>query len=460
MLQKFNVCFAHFAYGGNGGISSETPDIREWQVPLVCDLARDQRFGEIRIFNISDTPITMSRNQAVLRARQMGADILVMVDSDMKPDMYVGQDGARPFFQSSFDFLASHYAKGPVVIGAPYCGPPPAECVYVFRWQNMQSEHASPDYQLEMYDRHTGASLTGIQECAALPTGLIMFDMRCFDIIEPTDERSNSFAYYEWTDKYQAQKASTEDVTMTRDLSLVGMQRLGYNPVFCNWDAWAGHWKPKCVGKPVIIGASQVSTKLRNAVEAGVVHKVVDLPTPGWLPKSFNDMGMDLPQTDAQALSALIESFRAKHNRKPTVLEVGSWAGRSAIIMSESGAAHVTCVDTWGGNANDAGCKSYDGSAGTPFEVFQRNTAGRNISAIKAKSPDAAQKFRDQQFDIVYIDAEHDYESVKADIQAWKPKAKFVLAGHDYHVFDGVRKAVADCGLVPKVDGNVWHCQL
>ena len=460
MNQKFSVGFCTFSYGGNGGISSEVPDIREWMVPLVADLSKDSRIDQIRVWNLADTPITMTRNRAVLMAREYGVDVLVMIDSDMKPDLNAGQPGAKPFFHSSFDFLLSHYAKGPVVIGAPYCGPPPQECVYVFRWQNMQSEHANPDYQLEMYDRHTGYGMNGIQECAALPTGLIMYDMRAFNVTEPRDENDKPWFYYEWTDKYAANKASTEDVTMTRDLSLVGTQKLGYNPVFCNWDAWAGHWKPKCVGKPAIIGAAQVSTKLRNAVEAGVVNRVVDLPTPGWLPQSFNSMGMDLPQTDAQALSALIESFRAKHNRKPTVLEVGSWAGRSAILMSESGAAHVTCVDTWGGNANDDGCKAYDGTAGTPFEVFQRNTAGRNISAIKAKSPDAAQKFRDQQFDIVYIDAEHDYESVKADIQAWKPKAKFILAGHDYHSFDGVRKAVADCGLVPQVNGNVWHCQL
>jgi hypothetical protein len=276
MQQKFNVAFAHFAYGGNGGISSETPDIREWQVPLVASLARDSRVGEIRIFNISDTPITMSRNRAIMQARGMGVDVLVMVDSDMKPDC---EPDGKPFFQTSFDFLVDHYAKGPCVIGAPYCGPPPVECVYVFRWQNHQSGHASPDFQLEMYDRSTAMKMAGIQECAALPTGLIMFDMRAFDLIEPESEASKPFAYYEWKDKYAAEKASTEDVTMTRDLSLVGTQKLGYNPVYCNWDAWAGHWKPKCVGKPRVIDAQGVSAKLKQCWEAnydpGV--KIVDL---------------------------------------------------------------------------------------------------------------------------------------------------------------------------------------
>jgi hypothetical protein len=279
MIQKFKVGFVTFSYGGNGGISSEVPDIREWMVPLVHGLSKDERVESIRCWNLADTPITMTRNRAVLMAREYGIDCLVMVDSDMKPDINVGLEGAKPFFPSSFDFFVHHYPKGPCVIGAPYCGPPPSECVYVFRWQNQQSEHASPDFQLEMYDRSTAVKMMGIQECAALPTGLIMYDMRSFELTEPKTAEEKPWFYYEWKDKYAADKASTEDVTQTRDLSLVGTQKLGYNPVYCNWDAWAGHWKPKCVGKPVVLEAKGISEKLRSYWEAGVDHdvKIVEL---------------------------------------------------------------------------------------------------------------------------------------------------------------------------------------
>lgn len=280
MDQKFNVGFAHFAYGGNGGISSEHPDIREWQVPLVSEISRDTRIGNIRIWNVSDTPITMSRNRAVAMAQEYGVDVLVMIDSDMRPDMYVGHEAdAKPFFQSSFDFLVNHYAKGPVCIGAPYCGPPPHECVYVFKWENMRSTHANPDFQLKMYERNEAAKMSGIHECAALPTGLIMYDMRCFDLTAPKTEADKPHFYYEWKDKDAAEKASTEDVTQTRDLSLVGTQKLGYNPVHCNWSAWAGHWKPVCVGKPQFVEAKDIAAKLKQSWEAdydkGV--KLVDL---------------------------------------------------------------------------------------------------------------------------------------------------------------------------------------
>lgn len=273
--RKLNVGLVTFSYGGNGGIASEHPDIREFMVPLVAEASRDPRIENIRIWNLSDTPITMTRNRAVLMAREYGVDVLVMIDSDMKPDM----DGTKKFFPSSFDFLYDHYEKGPCVIGAPYCGPPPMECVYVFEWRDMQTGHPNPDFQLKMYERSQAVKMSGIQNCAALPTGLIMYDMRAFELTEPKDENDKPWFYYEFPDKYQAEKASTEDVTQTRDLSLVGTQKLGYNPVYCNWDAWAGHWKPKCVGKPQFIEAKNISRKLKDCWEANYDHsvKLVDL---------------------------------------------------------------------------------------------------------------------------------------------------------------------------------------
>jgi hypothetical protein len=455
MQQKFSVGIVTFSYGGNGGISSEVPDIREWMTPLVTNISKDPRIEQIRIWNLADTPITMTRNRAVVQAREHGVDVLVMVDSDMKPDLYAGQADAKPFFDTSFDFLVSHYHKGPCVIGAPYCGPPPNECVYVFKWENHRSNASYADFQLKMYERREAAQLAGIQECAALPTGLIMYDIRAFDVTEPKTAEDKPWFYYEWTDKYAADKASTEDVTMTRDLSLAGVEKLGYNPVYVNWDAWAGHWKPLCVGKPILIDAKGVSKKLLDAAKDGADSnvKLVDLSAGKEGP--FFAMGMGMGAEDQAAISNMVHSFSRAHGHGPSVCEVGSWAGRSAILMARAGAT-VTCVDTWEGSKNDNGTASYDRTHGTPLEVFLKNTEGLAITPVCARSPEAASRFQDGEFDIVYIDAEHDYASVKADIEAWRPKARHWLAGHDYHSFPEVARAVKDCGLVPQVQGNVW----
>jgi len=481
MIRKFKVGICTFSYGGNGGISSEVPNIREWVVPLVAEVARDDRIADVRMWNLADTPITMTRNRAVLQAREHGIDVLVMVDSDMHPDLYMGQDpNAKPFFQSSFDFIDKHYHKGPVVIGVPYCGPPPNECVYVFRWTSHQTGHPNPDFQLEMYDRHTAVKMAGIQECAALPTGLIMYDMRCFDLTEPKKDGDHPWFYYEWNDKYAAQKASTEDVTNTRDISLVGTQKLGYNPVLCNWDAWAGHWKPKCVGKPSFVEPSGVCAKLKESWEAGYDGRtklinlsqqldippkpVVAPPLEGlWEPDphpGFNGMGMQLPKKDADTLRKIVRSVATQSRERTRYYEVGSWAGRSAIVINgvlqSLGMGTLVCVDHWKGNKNDDGCKA-DGQ--DPYQVFMSNTAGLGILASKSTSVEAAREVASSRANspaMVYIDAEHDYESVLADIKAWMETDPLVIAGHDFEM-PGVRRAVSEIfGSDFQRDGNVW----
>lgn len=260
---KLNVFFSFYPYGGNGSTSSEHPSIREWFARTMMAAKADTRIDRITSKDFSDTPITMTRNDAVCTALETGADVLVMMDSDQHPDYLLGEPGTLPFFESSFDFLYDHYAKGPVVIGAPYCGPPPNENVYIFRWATMESFHPGVDLRLEQYGREEAAMMAGIQEVAALPTGVIMYDLRAFEHIEPP------YFYYEWTDKYERAKSSTEDVTNTRDISMAIQAQLGYASVFCNWDAWAGHYKPKRVGKPTVITLDQISEKYRHAVLNG-----------------------------------------------------------------------------------------------------------------------------------------------------------------------------------------------
>lgn len=258
-----SVFFAFFPYGGNGATSAEHPCLRAWFANTLLKCKRDPRIGNVFMEDLSDTPITMTRNRAVAQAKKVGADFLVMCDSDQYPDyeLGLGDPHARPFWDTSFDFAYERKRRGlATVVGAPYCGPPPRENVYVFRWAAWQSEHPNVDFRLESYAREEAAGLAGIHPAAALPTGLILFDLAVFDLVKPP------YFYYEYTDETESEKASTEDVTATRDLSLAGQELWGYSPIFCNWDAWAGHHKPKCVGKPRLVSADNVNEKYRDAV--------------------------------------------------------------------------------------------------------------------------------------------------------------------------------------------------
>jgi hypothetical protein len=65
---------------------------------------------------------------------------------------------------------------------------------------------------------------------------------------------------------------------------------------------------------------------------------------------------------------------------------------------------------------------------------------------VKMPSLMAADLANDEFFDFVFIDACHDYGSVKDDIMAWLPKIKRggYICGHDYNnsLYSGVKRAV------------------
>lgn len=77
----------------------------------------------------------------------------------------------------------------------------------------------------------------------------------------------------------------------------------------------------------------------------------------------------------------------------------------------------------------------------------------KKMQIIKLPSVEAATLFWKEYFDMVYIDADHEYQSVIDDIKAWLPLIKKggIIAGHDYVYRDGKgRRAI--CEVKPAVD--------
>ena len=70
---------------------------------------------------------------------------------------------------------------------------------------------------------------------------------------------------------------------------------------------------------------------------------------------------------------------------------------------------------------------------------------GDKLVVYLTTSKKAAKKVKDNSFDFVYLDDDHEYEHVKASINYWFPKVKpgGFLAGHDYDRKD-VQKAVIE----------------
>ena len=126
------------------------------------------------------------------------------------------------------------------------------------------------------------------------------------------------------------------------------------------------------------------------------------------------------------------------------MVEIGSFAG----VSSELFAIHckeLYCVDLWDPYWEITDKQRIE-FAEFSFDKMIQNY--KNVYKVKKSSVEASKDFEDGSLDLVYIDAAHDYNSVKQDILTWLPKIKKggFIAGHDYR-YDpniGVYEAVND----------------
>lgn len=145
-----------------------------------------------------------------------------------------------------------------------------------------------------------------------------------------------------------------------------------------------------------------------------------------------------------------------------TIVEIGSWLGRSARALADNMpvAGLLYCVDKWDGML----APGLSGGGWTPetcYAAFLKHMKGCRFETFRVSSLEAATYFQPGHLDMIFIDADHSYDAVKADILAWKPLLApgGVLCGHDFSKeFDGVRRAVAE--LLPGFQlgpGWLWY---
>lgn len=152
-------------------------------------------------------------------------------------------------------------------------------------------------------------------------------------------------------------------------------------------------------------------------------------------------------------------------------VEVGAWYGKSTAflaveIVNSGKAIQFDCIDTWEGSPEmkDRSSGAYDTNLakyGTIYPFFLMNMLPvyHVVNPIKCASVEAAAKYPDQSLDYVFIDAEHSYEAVTKDIEAWYPKVKAggTIAGHDYYSWPEVNRAVNEYfGIAVSGKGTCW----
>lgn len=181
---------------------------------------------------------------------------------------------------------------------------------------------------------------------------------------------------------------------------------------------------------------------------------------------------------DAENQRSLSRAFSLVPHTAPLVLELGTWKGKSARWMLETyPGARVICVDLWTPDVTykDFGSK-WAWLAQEPhlYETAQRNLwPFRDRSAlVKARTVDGIAHVAacGAVPDVVYIDAGHTYEDVKADLagtlQHW-PAARpdrtdqgTVILGDDFNQ-EPVRRAVEELApgarCVVADERSVWR---
>lgn len=132
-------------------------------------------------------------------------------------------------------------------------------------------------------------------------------------------------------------------------------------------------------------------------------------------------------------------------NQDSVVCEIGSYEGKSSELFALS-CNKIYCIDPWVDvwTPDDMEKDINILNAETSFDEMIENY--NNIIKIKNISSVVYKEFDDEFFDFVYIDAMHDYNSVKNDINYWIDKVKNdgYIGGHDCIIGGEVYNAIID----------------
>ncbi len=155
------------------------------------------------------------------------------------------------------------------------------------------------------------------------------------------------------------------------------------------------------------------------------------------------------PLDQFNSVAGLYELVREFFKPEFKIAEIGSFEGVSTILFSKF-VDTVYSIDCYDYPVPPTGrIPSHDETFVRAEKTFIERTKDiSNIIKIRKTSEEAAKDFEDFSLDAVYIDAEHDEQSVTSDILLWRNKIKpgGFLCGHDYNQ-QPVRNAVAKAGF-------------
>jgi hypothetical protein len=152
-------------------------------------------------------------------------------------------------------------------------------------------------------------------------------------------------------------------------------------------------------------------------------------------------------------------------------VEIGLWKGKSITFMAEkvkemNYKLKLIGIDTFEGTTDVPSLMADPNiQNGTLLDTYFKNIGPvkEYITTIVGDSHAEYIEFENESIDVLFIDGDHSYAAVKADIELWFPKVKMggIISGHDFGTHaPGVIQAVKE--LLPGYklfdeQSSVWY---
>ena len=171
-----------------------------------------------------------------------------------------------------------------------------------------------------------------------------------------------------------------------------------------------------------------------------------------------------MPLASNGSMNVYVDLVRKYVPKNGVMAELGSYLGGSiatVAIACADKAMTLHSIESFMGNLDG----SVDGFPLPPINRYLQNVktiwAFQNICTTHLPSKEARKRFASRSLDFMFIDGNHSYEEVKADLLRWKTAVKTggIIAGDDYG-WDGVNQAVKEVLPHHKNKNEVWWARV